>query len=187
MTASLLPPNSTDLERALDLTGARISAVDAPIDLMWNPETCPTAFLPWLAWSLSVDEWDNAWPEGTKRAVIAASVWVHRHKGTVGAVKRALAKAGYGDATVVERSGLQTYNGTMPRNGSRNRASQNHWAEYRVILARPVSVEQAERVRRILSAVAPARCHLKALDFQEALFLYNATLPRNGSYTRGIA
>ena len=35
------------------------------------------------------------WSEATQRAVIAASVDVHRHKGTLGAVRRALAATGY--------------------------------------------------------------------------------------------
>ena len=35
--------------------------------------------------------WSDAWPEAQKRAVIAASPMVHRLKGTLGAVRRALA------------------------------------------------------------------------------------------------
>ena len=34
------------------------------------------------AWS--VDRWDAGWPEATKRSVVAASEYVHRHKGTIG-------------------------------------------------------------------------------------------------------
>ncbi|WP_440055476.1 phage tail protein I [Pseudoalteromonas sp. T1lg65] len=60
----------------------------------WDPKTCPESLLPWLAWSLSVDEWDEAWPVATKRDFIANSVKVHKHKGTVGSVKRALASLG---------------------------------------------------------------------------------------------
>ncbi|WP_242441610.1 phage tail protein I [Pseudoalteromonas piscicida] len=64
------------------------------IGKQWNPATCPEALLPWLAWSLSVDKWDESWPLDTKRAFIANSVKVHKHKGTVGSVKRALASLG---------------------------------------------------------------------------------------------
>lgn len=61
----------------------------------WNPDTCPAALLPWLAWAFSVDEWDSAWTEQEKREVIKASLDVHKHKGTIGAVRRALTPLGY--------------------------------------------------------------------------------------------
>jgi len=31
----------------------------------------------------TVDRWDESWPESTKRAVVRAAYFVHRHKGTV--------------------------------------------------------------------------------------------------------
>jgi len=57
--------------------------------------------LPWLAWACSVDIWDDDWPEDTRRRVIADSYSVHSVKGTVGAVKRALAALG-AEAELVE-------------------------------------------------------------------------------------
>jgi P2-related tail formation protein len=42
-----------------------------------------------------VDSWDANWSEKQKRDAIAASIEVHRHKGTVGALKRALQAVGY--------------------------------------------------------------------------------------------
>lgn len=81
---------------------ARIAAIDPTvIARIWNPWTCPTALLPYLAQGVSVDVWSDAWPEATKRAVIAASPEVHRQKGTIGAVQRALAAFAL-DATIVE-------------------------------------------------------------------------------------
>lgn len=96
MTSSLLPPNATGLERALeDNFARRVEAlpVEAPRDA-WIPERCPEALLPWLAWALSVDRWDPEWPAGVKRQVIADAWDDHRRKGTVGAVKRALEDVG---------------------------------------------------------------------------------------------
>lgn len=88
LNQSLLPPNSTSFERALE------SAVklDCPvaIEQLWDPESCPVALLPWLAWALSVDTWDAAWPEAIQRRVIANSPAVHRAKGTRAAVQAAL-------------------------------------------------------------------------------------------------
>lgn len=184
---TLLPPNATAVEAALASATARLADVPAPIPALWDPATCPAALLPWLAWALSVDAWDAGWTDETKRRVIAASVATHRLKGTVGAVKRAVAVAGYGDATVVERFGLKNYDGTIPRNGTRTREPQDHWAEYRVILTRPITIEQAEIVRRLLNTIAPVRCSLKAMSYLRALNTYDGSVPRDGSYSRGVA
>jgi P2-related tail formation protein len=44
---------------------------------------------------MSVEDWDSTWTEQQKRDVIAASVEVHRHKGTIGAMKAALRPLNY--------------------------------------------------------------------------------------------
>ena len=48
-TPSLLPPSSTPLERAIEQTQARF---DPPLRIpgLWNSDTCPASFLPYLAW-----------------------------------------------------------------------------------------------------------------------------------------
>lgn len=161
---SLLPPNRTGQEHAIEQTqAARIAGMDVPVDRLWNPATCPAALLPWLAWALSVDEWDDAWPEETKRRVIADSVTVHRVKGTVGAVRRALAAAGYGDALIRERWGALFYNGTWGYGDGTTYGSGANWAAYAVQLNRFVPVDEAARIGRILENVAPARCKLVVL------------------------
>jgi len=99
--SDLLPSNATAQERAMSNATARIGEIDVPINTLWNPKTCPEAFLPWLAWALSVDVWDESWSEKQKRATIAASVSVHRIKGTRGAVTAALDALGYA-VTLVE-------------------------------------------------------------------------------------
>ena len=90
---AILPPTASVIERAvLAAELARIALVDPTVIVtIWNPATCPAVLLPWLAQGVSVDVWSDAWPEATKRAVIAASPIVHRLKGTLGAVRRALA------------------------------------------------------------------------------------------------
>ncbi|TFF20822.1 phage tail protein I [Jiella endophytica] len=92
IAAQLLPPNATPIERAV-LTAelARLAKSEPEIvATVWHPQTCPAALLPWLAWALSVDTWDDRWPEAVKRDVIAASPQVHRLKGTRAAVEEAL-------------------------------------------------------------------------------------------------
>lgn len=97
--SDLLPANATDQERAISNT------LDRPVPVIvrevWNPDTCPVALLPWLAWAFSVDTWDSAWTEAQKRGVIKASVAVHEKKGTIGALKAGLAGLGY-DIDVTE-------------------------------------------------------------------------------------
>jgi phage tail P2-like protein len=186
---SLLPPSSSLSERALE--GAVERAFTTPdadvIARMWNPDTCPAAFLPWLAWALSVDTWDAGWTEETQRAVIRASIAVHRRKGTRAAVRTALDAAGYGDAELIEDFGWDYYNGASLHDGSIDHQPGDHWAEYRVILARPMTVAQSLVVRAILDAVQPARCHLKVLDFTATDHLYNAALLHDGVFNHGAA
>lgn len=85
-----LPFNASPLEIAVDETSARISDLPVPLADLWDPWQCPASHLPWLAWTFSVDAWNTAWPETVKRQVIADSLDVHRVKGTIGALKRAL-------------------------------------------------------------------------------------------------
>ena len=81
--SSLLPPNATTAERALEraITEA-VGSIPVPVRELWHADTCPAPLLPWLAAALSVDVWDAAWPEQAKRDAIRASFLVHRHKGT---------------------------------------------------------------------------------------------------------
>jgi phage tail P2-like protein len=95
--ANLLPPNATALERAIEAAvNDAIEAVAIPLRDLWNPQRCPVTLLPWLAWALSVDNWNTNWPEDVKRDVIAQSIKVHRHKGTIGALRRAINALGHG-------------------------------------------------------------------------------------------
>ena len=182
-----LPQASGRAEKALAVGMLAGSGIPIPIAHLWRPETCPASALPWLAWALSVDEWDANWTEDTKRRVVSETIMIHRQKGTITGVRRALIAADLGDAQIIERFGLKFYDGTVPRNGTANRTSADHWAEYRVILQRRLSLAQAAVARRIIEAVAPARCHLKELDYRRALSLYGDRLPRDGSYSRGAA
>lgn len=89
---SLLPPNATKLERALEAGAARISDVTAPIDTLVNPATIDAGVLPWLAYGFSVDFWDAAWSEAVKRRAVAESIAQHRIKGTRASVEHVLAR-----------------------------------------------------------------------------------------------
>lgn len=92
---AILPGNSTPLERALATTDDRILAIDADVvRRVTRPDECPSDQLHILAWEYSVDEWDPAWDDDRKRAVIKASFEVHRHKGTAYALDQAIRALG---------------------------------------------------------------------------------------------
>lgn len=91
---SLLPPNSTDLERKIAEVGK--SAFDLPsICIIKDIDHVPSQFLQFIAWQKSVDFWDENWQEELKRKVIKESRNSHRLKGTTAAIKRALEPFGY--------------------------------------------------------------------------------------------
>lgn len=90
---SLLPLNSTQLERAME--AAFFEQTIVPLRDLYNPDTCPAHLLPHLAWAWSVDRWDYRWSEATKRAAIKASFYIHKHKGTIGAIRRVVEPLGY--------------------------------------------------------------------------------------------
>ncbi|WP_297424260.1 phage tail protein I [uncultured Acinetobacter sp.] len=91
---TLLPPNSTELERKLAEVGK--DAFDLPsIRIIKDIDQVPAQFLPFIAWQKSVDYWDENWQDSLKRNVIKNSLEQHRIKGTAAAIKRALEPFGY--------------------------------------------------------------------------------------------
>jgi len=95
MSNSLLPPGSSALERRLAQACSGISGLNVPLRDLWNPDTCPVNFLPYLAWAFSVDRWDESWPESVKRKVVKDAFYIHQHKGTASAIRRVVEPLGY--------------------------------------------------------------------------------------------
>lgn len=95
MSDRLLPVGSSPLEVAAAEACARLQRLPVPLRTLWNPQTCPLELLPYLAWAWSVDRWDQSWPAETKRAVVAASQFIHRRKGTISAIRRVVEPLGY--------------------------------------------------------------------------------------------
>lgn len=91
---SLLPVNSTALERALEqVLAARLKRYEAAADViatLWNPWTCPAVYLPWLAYEMAVPYWRADWPEDKKRALIAAAPAINSRRGHEDAIHRGL-------------------------------------------------------------------------------------------------
>ncbi|MDG4811645.1 phage tail protein I [Hydrogenovibrio sp. 3SP14C1] len=184
--SDLLPLNTTQFERDVDATIQRTTSLPVFISTLWSAKDCPEYLLGYLAWSLSVDEWDESWPEDIKREVIRTAIEIHRHKGSVYAVKLALEKSGMGGATIYEGRSGYTRDGSMIRDGFVLHGDDSEWAVYKVVTNLLLSITQANLAKRLLNAAAPERCHLWGLDFTAARPLHNGVIYRDGTYTRGV-
>ena len=160
---SLLPPNATAAERALEQamrSGIDISAVGT----LWNPATCPAEVLPFLAWGLAISHWDTSWTEAEKRAAVAGALPFHRKKGTRAAVQDVLVRF-HPLLTVIE-----WWQTNPPR--------EPHTFEVRAnvleIGADFLSQDTAEAIVRDVAAAKPLRAHfnvVQALEAQGILYL----------------
>ena len=83
----LLPPNAPPLMRVLAGAAAGIQDIPVPTHLVRRPYEVPAAFLPHLAWEVSLDVWFDDWPEWRKRRATAKSIELHRLKGTLAGIK----------------------------------------------------------------------------------------------------
>jgi len=99
--SSLLPPNSTDGERAIEAATARLADLPVLLVDLWNPYHCPEALLPWLAWALSIDSWKSYWPLEVKRARVASALSIQRRKGTAQSVEEVIESFG-GSVAITE-------------------------------------------------------------------------------------
>ncbi|MEI7221538.1 phage tail protein I [Pectobacterium carotovorum] len=95
MNNSLLPVGSSELEIAAAKACAALSRTPIPLRQLCNPDACPLKLLPYLAWAFSVDRWDEKWPEVIKSQAIKDAYFIHRHKGTIGALRRVVEPFGY--------------------------------------------------------------------------------------------
>lgn len=182
---SLLPRNTTPLERAVEKLFESPNPNET-IPQLWDGDTCPTQFLPWLAWALSVDDWESDWSEEKKRAAINESINIHEHKGTPSAIMHALAIRGHSDAILIERSDCIKHNGAATRNGYYRRGGPAAWATFRIILQRPITIDQSQAILRMIASVKRNCCHLVNMDFTAAALRHNGIAKRNGAYTRGL-
>lgn len=170
--SNLLPPNATPQEVALAGVTDRIDAVPVKSRETWNPQTCPADLLPWLAWALSVDEWNADWSVQQKRDTIAASFTIHSTKGTLAAVKASLAALGY-DTSVIEwfnqPADLAPYTFAVDINAGTSPVTGDIFAEsIRVI-------DQTKNTRSHLARLR-VRTETKAPAFAASVSLYGATV-----------
>lgn len=175
----ILPPHSGPAELAL--AGSIPPAFDIPVAIraVWRHASAPEAFLPWLAWSLSVDDWDPDWTLSRKRAVVAAAVALHRIKGTRESVRLALEAMGYPAAVIIENPELPRIGdldvqigGTVTGGGTWLIGPENFgWADYWIEIPSPITRQEAGRIAWRLRNVAPARCRLREIRLTHVNYL----------------
>jgi hypothetical protein len=92
---SLLPPNRTPLETAVEaVTAERLALPAHLVAAVWSPDACPSSMLGLLAWQLSVDLWDDTWDETKKREVCRNALKLHALKTTLAGIKAHVALVG---------------------------------------------------------------------------------------------
>lgn len=128
--ASILPPQSTPLERAIEQVAARSVSIQAPIESLVDPQTVPAAFLPFLAQGLSVDVWLRSWGESEQRRAVARSLQLHKLKGSPAALREMIGFAG-GEVLRFERPPSTAYVGA-DFTASDRAAWLKHYPELRI-------------------------------------------------------
>ena len=94
--ASLLPANSSPLEKALDLGfGTLLERVAPPFPALMNPLYTPSEFLPYLAADRGVSDWDAEASEAEQRLTVALSWQIQRQAGTPKALSLAVESLGF--------------------------------------------------------------------------------------------
>lgn len=93
-TNTLLPMGSTLTEKRVASVLRQAVQNQISIADLLNPDRCPEPFLPYLAWAFSVDKWDEHWSDTAKRTAIKHAFYIHKHKGTIAALKRVVLPIG---------------------------------------------------------------------------------------------
>lgn len=84
---SLLPPNSSRLEKTLEQVHRRVLLLPVPFIQLNRIDNCPESHLPWLAWQERVEYWDSEhWTVQQKRQAIHSAKSFNAKRGTISSV-----------------------------------------------------------------------------------------------------
>lgn len=150
---------------------------------LWHPMLCPVSLLPWLAWSVSVDEWDESWSEALKRQVIRDAFEVHKYKGTPYALQKAL------DSLNIKTEVKEWWQQDDARRGT-----LQVWALINSNLDKHqqgiLTTEMMRKIQRVINRVKRGSIHIDiqlGLAFKEQMGVFvaasNTTFHRNTSFT----
>lgn len=188
--SELLPRSSSTMEHNLSKACSVIADLPVKLRALWNPDDCPSAFLPWLGETFNLmgyNGWDLAESDDARRQLIKGAVELHRHKGTVGSIRNVIRRLVLGEVEIIENISVLNYDGTRTYNGYMAHGADEMRAVYRVILSQPITNDMADTLKKILAEFAPARCHLASLEYQDVPIRYNAVAKYDGSYNYGSA
>jgi len=181
---TLLPANATALEKNIEQVTAGMADLSVPIRDLWNPDTCPLALLPWLAWALDVERWQSDWSEPVQRAAIKASWGVHNKMGTAAGMKIALESLGYSSVKITEFANL-FYAMAIPRDGSQTHVGTTLAFQFDVFVDNGGAIPSAQGIMKIKDAINTfknARSHLHRMYYMAAW--HNGGNSHNGAILR---
>ncbi|MCY1531747.1 Phage tail protein [compost metagenome] len=191
MADQQLPPALAGDERfaqLCQLLQETFSDLDLSAMLVYLVDQVKSPLLPFLADQFSLlDEaaWLLAESEDATRGLIKNAVELHRFKGTPWAIREVIRLLGFGEVVLQEGLGGLAYDGSATFNGFRVYGDVGSWSVYRVILNQAITNDQAELLRRVLRAIAPARCRLASLEYQSVPIRYNRAATFDGQYNYG--
>ena len=152
MADTLLPPSASLQERTIEQAIVRASDFHPNYVQNWVPFDVPENILPWLAWAYSVDEWSMQWPVDVRREYTEQSYFIHRYKGTVAAVRRALRSVIGGDEMTLEE--WWQYDGPV-HTFTVTAEAFDLWLRD----GPPLSPELYRQIRALVYAAKPVRSH----------------------------
>lgn len=170
---SLLPPASTKLERTLEKAITKRSINPEKIRTLYSPKNCPSELLPWLAYAVGVENWNENWSEEIQRSVIAATPNIRRHHGTVWAVREALKAAGYNDAIIEEGLPSLMRDGSSLYNGVDYHSAGSRWALFSIIAdvgeGQPITAAERELLINLIDAAKPLRSMMREIIYKASV------------------
>ncbi len=159
----------------------RLNALPQNVIVMLVDIVTPTAFIAFADhFSLFSDGWEFAKTETEQRELIKGAIEIHRHKGTPWAIKRTLALLGYGDCELQERFGYYEHDSTINHDSNHRYGLNGHWTHYRLLMQKRISKAEAERIRALLTDVAPLRCKLVSINLNN--IYHNSVINHDGTH-----
>ena len=152
--------------------------LDIPIRHLWDAETCPPAFLPFLALAMSVDTDISVFSIDQQRALIRDSFEVHRRKGTIGSIKRLIDSLGW---TLTSDGILEGYRD--PTDITQIIRANGGWAQFSIHISNTIPTAQARAAAQFIQQLSPVSRRLYSFDFSGVPKYYDGGVNTEGDYT----
>lgn len=187
---ALSPALSTDESMATlaRIFGERLDALPIEVVFVMLFDIVDESALSSLAWQFNLlgDGWELAESEDARRSLLKRAIEIKRHKGTPWAVRETFRALGFGEIGLVEGLGAFELDGSVSLDGSHTLGDPTGWARYSIVLDQPITLDQADSLRKVLRRVARRSAHLQNFNFRQAAFRLNGTVQLDGSYTLGV-